>query len=129
MQIKISSIKIRKRIRLRLKDIDQLADSMKRLGQMHPVLITKNRILISGRRRIEAAKSLGWTHIDAVMLDYSDPVKRLELELEENLQRSGLSHSEVTSAIEKIEKLKNPGFFRRLLNCMASFFRRLFGKK
>ncbi|GAB1433500.1 hypothetical protein MASR2M29_21260 [Spirochaetota bacterium] len=128
MQVKISSIKIKKRIRRRIKDVDQLADSMQRLGQLHPVLITRNRILISGRRRIAAAKALGWTHIEAAYVNYNDPLKRLELELEENLQRSALSHHEVANAIEKIEKLKNPGVFRRFCQALKAFFLRLFGK-
>lgn len=126
MQVDIDSIRVRKRIRQRLDDIDQLADSMERLGQLHPIVITRRKVLISGRRRLEAAKSLGWSTIEASILGSSDAARRLELELEENMQRVPLGRDEIASALERLERLRHPGFLRRLWNAIASFVRRLF---
>jgi len=126
MQIEIASIRVRRRVRQRLDDIDQLAESLDRLGQLHPIVITKRRVLVSGRRRLEAAKTLGWTTIEASVLGRSDAARRLELEIEENVQRVPLSREEIASALERLERLRNPGFLRRIWNAIVAFFRRLF---
>lgn len=127
MQVEIASIRVRKRVRKELEDIDQLADSLHRFGQLHPVSITRRNVLISGRRRVEAAKSLGWTMIDAIVIDKASAARRLELELEENVQRCPLKREELEGALEKLERLKHPGFFRSLWNSICAFFRALFG--
>ncbi len=126
MQVKVDSIRVRRRIRQRLEDIDQLADSMERLGQLHPIVITRRRVLVSGRRRLEAAKSLGWATIEASVLGSSDAARRLELELEENMQRVPLAREEIALAVERLERLRHPGLLRRLWNAIARFVRRLF---
>ena len=127
MQVEIASIRIHKRVRKELEDIDQLADSLHRFGQLHPVSITRRNVLVSGRRRLEAARSLGWTTIDAIVIDKATAAKRLELELEENIQRCPLKREEMEMALEKLVRLKHPGFFRRIWNALCNFFRNLFG--
>jgi len=127
VQVEIATIRIRKRVRKDLEDIDQLADSLHRFGQLHPIAITRRNVLISGRRRLEAAKSLGWNTVEAVVIEGANVAKRLELELEENVQRRPLKRDELESALEKLERLKHPGFFRRIWNAIARFFRALFG--
>lgn len=126
MQVSIDSIKVRKRIRTHVDDVDELAESMRRHGQLHPVTITPNNVLVSGRRRLEAARLLGWRTIDAIVIRTNDRADRLELELDENIQRAPLSTEEVERALAKIEKLRNPGFFGRIWRAIVQFFRRLF---
>jgi len=127
VQVEIASIRVRKRVRRELRDIDQLADSMKRFGQLHPIVITPKKVLISGRRRLEAARVLGWSAIEAMVIGQCDAAKRLEIELDENVQRYPLGRDELGYALEKLDKLRNPGFFRRIWNAIVGFFRRLFG--
>lgn len=127
VQIEVSSIRIRKRIRKDLRDIDQLASSMDRFGQLHPITITRRNVLIAGRRRLEAAKRLGWSTIEATVVGKSDAAQRLELEIEENVQRFPLDRDELEQALLKLERMRNPGFFRRVWNALMAFFRRLFG--
>lgn len=126
LQVSIDSIKVRKRIRTHVDDVDELAESMRRHGQLHPVTITPNNVLVSGRRRLEAARLLGWRTIDAIVIRTNDRADRLELELDENIQRAPLSTEEVERALAKIEKLRNPGFFGRIWRAIVQFFRRLF---
>lgn len=126
MQVAIKSIKIRKRIRKDLGDISGLAESMARYGQLHPILITKKNQLVAGRRRLAAAKSLGWTSINASILRDRSPADCLELELDENVHRSSLSRDEIEDGLARLERLRNPGFFRRIWLAVAGFFRRLF---
>ena len=129
MLIPIEDIKVKKRIRKDKGDVSNLAESLKRFGQISPIVITKNNHLVAGERRLEAARSLGWRTINAVIADIPDEVTKLEYELEENIQRRDFSIEEEEEAIRKIIKLKNPGFFRRIINAIVRFFNKLFKKE
>ena len=127
MQVDIAKIKLKRRVRKELGDIEGLADSMSRFGQLHPLVLTRRLTLVSGRRRLEAARRLGWTSVEAIILEGRDKAQLLELELDENMYRSQLTREEIDEAITRLDRLKNPGFFRRLWNAVARFFSRLFG--
>ena len=129
MLIPLEDIKVKKRIRKEMGDIDSLAESLKRFGQINPVVITKKNVLIAGERRLEAARLLGWRTINAVVADIPDEVTKLEYEMEENIQRRDFTKEEEEEGIRKIIKLKNPNFFRRLINAIMGFFKRLFKKE
>ena len=126
MQIPVNEIIVKKRIRQNPEDIESLAESLKRYGQITPILISKKNILIAGERRLEAAKYLGWRTINTVVSDCSDELARLELEVEENVQRKDFTTEEIAMATKKLYRLRNPGFFRRILNAIIKFFKRLF---
>jgi len=126
MKIPVEDIIVKKRIRKDQGDIESLAESLKRYGQISPIVISKKNVLIAGGRRFQAAKLLGWRTIDAVISESSDELDRLELEVEENLQRRDFNMEEVADATRRIYCLRNPGFFRRILNAIIRFFRKLF---
>ncbi|GHV60566.1 chromosome partitioning protein ParB [Spirochaetia bacterium] len=126
MQIPIEDIIVKKRIRKDLGDIDALAASLKRFGQISPIVVSKKNVLIAGGRRLEAAKSLGWRTINAVIADIPGRLSKLEYEVEENLQRRDFSPEELTEAAKKIDKLKNPGIFRRFFDWIIGLFKKLF---
>ncbi|MBN1524215.1 MAG: ParB N-terminal domain-containing protein [Spirochaetales bacterium] len=126
MRIKIASIVVRKRIRKVFHDIEALADSMKKYGQLSPIIVNRDNELIAGERRLTAAQFLGWTTIEAVVIDKEEDAEMLELELEENVQRSNLTQDEILYGFQRLDKLKNPGFFRRILTFFKRLFRRLF---
>ena len=126
MLVPIKDIEVKKRIRKELGDIAALADSMKRFGQISPILITKKNVLIAGGRRLEAARSLGWTNINAVVAEIPDELSKLEYELEENIQRRDFSQTEVHEAAQRLHRLQNPSIFRRIFNAITRFFRKLF---
>ena len=65
MQIDIESVIFRKRVRKNLGDLKPLAESLKTYGLMNPIVINERNELIAGHRRLEAAKSLGWSTIAA----------------------------------------------------------------
>ena len=126
MLVPIEEIKVKKRIRKEMGDIAALADSMKRFGQISPILITKKNVLIAGGRRLEAARVLGWTSINAVVAEIPDELTKLEYELEENIQRRDFTPSEAQEATQKILALQNPSLFQRIINAIVRFFKRLF---
>lgn len=126
MVIAIADIKIKKRIRKNLADIDSLMESLEQYGLLNPITITMKNELIAGQRRLEAAKRLGWQTIEAVQIDVSDPVSLLELEMEENVQRLSFTEEELIEAYAKLEKLRNPGFFKKIWQSFKGFFSDLF---
>ncbi|GHV90527.1 chromosome partitioning protein ParB [Spirochaetia bacterium] len=126
MQILIEDIIVKKRVRKELGDIDALADSLKRFGQISPIVVSKKNVLIAGGRRLEAAKALGWRTINAVIADIPGKLSKLEYEVEENLQRRDFTPEEITEASRKINQLKNPGPFRRFFNWITGLFKKLF---
>ncbi|MDR1586863.1 MAG: ParB N-terminal domain-containing protein, partial [Treponema sp.] len=107
-------------------DIHELAESMKRFGQISPITVSRANVLIAGGRRLEAAKFLGWRTINATVIDADEKLARLELEIEENIQRRDFTGEEIAGATRELYKLKNPNIFRRILNALLLFFKRLF---
>jgi ParB family chromosome partitioning protein len=126
VKIPITDIIVNKRIRKDLGDIEVLAESFKCYGQITPIIINKKNVLIAGGRRLEAAKFLGWQTINAVVIDRSGELEQLEIELEENKYRKDFNDAEIAEAARKIYKLKNPSLFRRIINAIARFFKKLF---
>jgi len=126
MKIPIADIIVKKRIRKDMGDIEALAESFKCYGQITPIIINKKNVLIAGGRRLEAAKLLGWQSINAVILDKTGELEQLELELEENKYRKDFNETEAAEAAQKIYRLKNPSFFRRVINAIVRFFKKLF---
>ncbi|GHV88106.1 chromosome partitioning protein ParB [Spirochaetia bacterium] len=126
MQVPVKNIVVKRRIRKELGDIASLADSMKRFGQISPILISKANILIAGGRRLEAAKSLGWKTINASIVDVSGKAAKLEYEMEENIQRRDFNGDELARATRELYRLKNPGFFRKVWEAIVRFFKRIF---
>jgi ParB family transcriptional regulator, chromosome partitioning protein len=126
MQVPINDVIVKRRIRRNMGDIDVLAESLKRHGQISPIVISRKNVLIAGGRRLEAAKSLGWRTINAVILENSTELSRLELEIEENTQRRDFSMDELADATKKLYRMRHPGFFRRILNAIVRFFKWLF---
>lgn len=129
MRMQIEQIRMQKRVRKNLGDLGPLMESMKKYGLLNPVTVTSENELIAGHRRLESAKRLGWTTIDVTVLDRPDEIENLEIEIEENTQRKNLTTDELAEAYLRLEKMKNPGFLRRLWAAIKRFFRRLFGRK
>lgn len=84
--------------------VRELAESMKALGLLNPVTVSPNRVLIAGLRRLEAAKSLGWTEIECNVSDLDET--RAELaEIDENYVRCNLSAMEKADLVKRRKTL------------------------
>ena len=74
--------------------VDHIAESMEARGQIYPIqirTIEPGRFrLIAGAHRIAAARKLGWTHIEAFLVDDLDKEEARLLEVDENLCRAEL---------------------------------------
>lgn len=105
--IPIDLIKIppeRQRKEFTQSDIDSLADSIKRLGLIHPLLVDEGNGLIAGERRLIALHQLGWTHVPAQLASEVDDRTRHALELEENTKRLDLTWQEKAAAVLKFHE-------------------------
>ncbi len=122
MQIEISSIKVPERIRSDLGDLQPLMDSLTRCGQLNPITVTRDMVLIAGHRRLEAATKLGWRSIDATVIDGIDEIRRTEIELEENIHRKDFSPEELLEGMRKLEKLRRPKPLRRMARAIGKAF-------
>ncbi len=67
-----------------IEDIDSLAESIKRSGLEHPLLVYDLKDgtyeLVSGHRRLAAAKQLGWTRISCIKRPYPDDERKRFIE-------------------------------------------------
>lgn len=108
MKVLVSKIKIDEKNRLRATgqgDVVDLALSMKEIGQIQPVVINEYYKLIAGERRLQAAKDLEWTHIDATQVKGLNPLQELDIELHENWRRKNFTEYEIGQALLKREEL------------------------
>jgi ParB family chromosome partitioning protein len=88
--------------RQRLADIGDLADSIREYGLLQPIIVRRAGDayeLVAGHRRLEAAKSLGWADIPALVRS-ADEDQAYLLTLIENLQRNDLTAREESRALE-----------------------------
>lgn len=129
MQIPLEQIIVKKRIRKELGNINALADSMKRVGQISPIVITEQNLLLAGGRRLEAAKLLGWRTINAVTFKLPEGVTNLEIEMAENSQRRDFTAEESGQAMRQLYRQQHPGFLRRIWNAIAGFFSKLLKRR
>ncbi|MDR2375830.1 MAG: ParB N-terminal domain-containing protein [Treponema sp.] len=126
MQVPIEDIVVKKRVRQDMGNIEALAESFKKYGQISPILISKRNVLIAGGRRLEAARSLGWRTINAVIADIPEGLSPLEYEVEENMQRRDFSPEESADASRRLFRLRNPGPLCRFFRWLTRVFKRVF---
>jgi ParB-like chromosome segregation protein Spo0J len=84
-----------------------IADSMAKIGLKTPITVRATKAgfeLATGRRRFEAAKSLGWREIDAFVMGGGKTESRLWT-IAENLHRAGLTALQRAEFVAEWEKL------------------------
>jgi len=109
MKLKINEIKIGSRIRQDTGDITSLKESIRKIGLIQPIIVNTKKELISGFRRLQACRQLGWDEIEVKMIKTEDDeVKKLDVEFHENLGRINLSPEEKQNYLETREKLLHP---------------------
>ena len=102
----INEIVVEDRFRRDLGDISGLADSIRRVGLIQPVVINQAKRLIAGGRRLAAVTSLGHTVIDVVYKETLTVDELHEAELEENVRRKDMNWTERCLLVARIHELK-----------------------
>lgn len=106
MKIALTDIIVKERQRLDLGDCTSLADSLRDTGQIQAIGLNERNELIWGRRRLEAARILGWTEIEAVKREGLSPEQEQEIEYEEDARRKNRSWQENCIAVAKLFRIK-----------------------
>ena len=107
-EVPVSSITINRSSRQRrvVGPVQDLADSIKRIGLINPITVTKDLVLIAGERRLEACKLLSEDfQIQVRFFEDLAPIELQLLELEENLKRSDLSWQDQCKAISNLHSI------------------------
>ena len=105
MKIKISDIEINERVRKDFLNIDDLADSIKELGLLQPILISNDNQLIAGHRRYLASVKLGLTEIECNKINPRNELHKLDMELAENVKREDFNPMELARGLSKRKEL------------------------
>jgi len=124
MRIPIDDIVIKERVRQDMGALELLMASMRKHGQLNPVILTRDNKLVAGHRRLESARKLGWPTVEVVRLEDLSELETIEMELDENIHRKELLPEEIQDGLDRIEKLKNPTLFARV----GKFFQRLWAR-
>ncbi|MFE2934874.1 ParB N-terminal domain-containing protein [Streptomyces sp. NPDC059278] len=57
----------------RIGNVEEIAKSLKNNGQFAPIIVQKStRYILAGNHTTQAADSLGWTHLDGIVIDVKD---------------------------------------------------------
>jgi len=100
--VPITSINDKDRIRKDYGDIDELAESIKTLGLLQPIVVRLDGTLVAGGRRLRAMRKLGWVDIPVTYFEVADEVTLRILEVEENVRRKAMSWQERVLAIADV---------------------------
>jgi ParB/RepB/Spo0J family partition protein len=97
------------------------AETLKKDGQLRPLLVLRDGTLVAGERTLRAAKLAGLTHIDVKVLEGALSQSEIRvLQLVENLSRVDLNDAEIYLACQELMAL-NPGWLKKDLAAALHF--------
>lgn len=98
------------RVRRDFSHIKELIESIRRVGLLHPLVVTKQPdgkyALNAGESRYRAVLLLGWTEVPVTFWSDLSAFAQKEIELEENLRRSDLVWSEEVEGLRQLDEIK-----------------------
>lgn len=96
----------------RIGDVSAIAESLNRFGQVKPIVVQKSTsYVVAGNHTREAAKSLLWTHIAAVVLDIDDETAKAYLLADNRLSdRAKYDQAKLYETLEGLLDLDGTGF-------------------
>lgn len=107
--MKISEIKIPRRTRRDMGDLDGLAASIQEVGLLHLPVVDGENELVCGERRVRAVKKLGWEEVPVrTVRTLGEALLALKAERDENTCRKDFVPSEAVALGERLEKMLKP---------------------
>ncbi len=102
----VESIRVGYRVRRDLGDLDELCDSIRKLGLLQPITITPDGVLVCGARRLAAVKQLGWERVKVwITSTVSTRLAEVLAEQHENTARKPLTPSEAAALYSELKQL------------------------
>ena len=95
-----------------LSNIDDLVTSIREVGLLTPVVVNQQYQLISGHRRIEATRRLGWDEVDVEVIEIASEDEEKSLLVHYNKQRVKTSR-EIINEAETLRPLYKVGQGKR----------------
>jgi hypothetical protein len=107
--VDIDSVRVRERYRVDLGSLDDLSESIRDIGLLHPIVVTRDLRLVAGQRRLEACRRLGWSEIPATFVAGIDEASALLVaERDENTCRKPMTASELYALGKALEEMERP---------------------
>lgn len=96
--------------------VDKLAASIREVGLIQPISVRCVPVMdggvavdgyqiVAGHHRVAAARALGWTEIDAIIVDAGEHLQAELIEIDENLCRAELTASQRAQAIRRRKQI------------------------
>lgn len=105
MKVNINTVQVNEgRRRLNRERVAEIAESIKTVGLLNPITITRNNVLVAGAHRLEACKLLGWDEIDATTIEAAGLIAELA-EIDENLMRHDLTELERSLQVARRKRI------------------------
>jgi hypothetical protein len=107
LKLKPEHIKVGQRVRqdYGVGELQELADSIKEQGLIHPLTVDKDLNLIAGGRRFTALTTLlNWTEIPCYVKDCTSEAHLRMMELEENLRRKAMTWKEMVMGVVEVHR-------------------------
>jgi len=118
-QIPIEAIVVNRNGYGEMSDLDGLTASIQTHGMLEPLIITPERRLLAGRRRLEAARRAGLAMVPVRVFEIADERMAIEIGLVENVERADLDPltrakayrelMELGASVEEIARLVGQG--------------------
>lgn len=97
-------------------DVDKLASSIKEVGLIQPITVKPHAVsvggltepgfqIVAGHHRVAACRALGWTEVDAIVIEDGGHLQAELIEIDENLCRSELSTSQRSKAVKRRKEI------------------------
>jgi DNA modification methylase/ParB-like chromosome segregation protein Spo0J len=120
-ELSIDSVVVGDRVRKDFGNIDELANSIREVGLIQPIVLTRDLRLVAGERRLRALHKIGVTTLLHGKLfiynDEQDELKLQAMEIEENVKRQNFTWQEqiiakkrLLEVLQKIHGVARPGY-------------------
>src|SRR5262245_45947442 len=104
-RLPIESIRVGPRHRKDMGDVSALAESIRELGLLQPVVVRPDNRLVAGARRLAAVRLLGWSKVPVVVAsDLDDELRLRKAERDENRCRKELTPTEQVESSRDIRE-------------------------
>lgn len=110
----VASIRVGRRHRTAMGDLDALVASIRRDGLLQPITITPDGMLVCGARRLAAIKELGWRTVNVwVRSGLSDRLGHLVAEQDDNALHKPLTKPEAAALYRELKQVMAEDAARR----------------